>query len=334
MSKPTIADVARLADVSTATVSRALKHPGVVSKTTRQRVQDAVQRINYVPNSLGRSLRTQRSGVVILVVRDIGNPFYLEIFQGVEAAAHEHGLAVLMGNVQNDAARERRYFDMVRERAADGMILMTGQLPADYAATAQLPIVVALEHVSNQNLPTVMVDNVTAAREAILYLIELGHRRIAHVAGPTPEVLSVARMQGYREALRAANIAPETAFEIRGDYSMAGGKRAATALLSLPDRPTAIFCSNDEMAMGVIAGARELGLTIPADLSVVGFDDIVFARSFAPALTTVHQPRHDIGVRALQLLVRRLHGQPMPEQPIVLPTRLAVRASTAAPKTV
>lgn len=331
MGKATIADVARLAGVSTATVSRALKKPDVVSQAMRERVQAAVSRVNYVPNSLARNLRTQRSGVIILLVRKIDNPFYLEVFRGVESAAREHGLSVLMGNAEHDDGGGKRYFDMVRERAADGMILMTGQQPPAGCDQAQLPIIVALESVPGCAWPTIQVDNVAAAREATQYLLSLGHRRIAHVSGPTPEILGLARSEGYRGALQQAGLAVDPALEIRGDYSMDAGRRAAATLLQAPTRPSAVFCDNDTMAMGVITGMREAGLKVPADVSVMGFDDIVFARGYAPPLTTVHQPRHDIGVRALALLVRRMAGEKLPLEPIVLPTHIAVRASTAAP---
>lgn len=329
MSKPTIADVARLAGVSTATVSRALKTPAVVSQATRERVRSAVQRINYVPNGLARNLRRQRSGIVILLVRKIDNPFYLEVFRGVEAAAREHGLSVLMGNVENDDDGGRRYFNMVRERAADGMILMTGQRPPTGFAQPQLPIVVALESMPDCPWPRVQIDNVAAARAATQYLLTLGHRRIAHVTGPTPEILSLDRSRGYHAALRAAGLDADPALEVRGDYSMAAGQQAAQALLRAAPVPSAVFCDNDTMAMGVITGLHEAGLAVPGDISVMGFDDIVFARGYAPPLTTVHQPRHDIGVQALALLMRRMAGEQLSLQPIVLPTHIAMRASTA-----
>ncbi|WP_435103618.1 LacI family DNA-binding transcriptional regulator [Arhodomonas sp. AD133] len=331
-AKVTIADVARRAGVSTATVSRALKQPDRVSEATRERVQAAIDAVDYVPNSLGRNLRTQRTGTVVLVVRDIGNPFYLEIFRGVEAAARERGLSVLMGHTENDAERERWYFDMVRERRADGLILMTGKLPPGFRVTARstrVPIVVALEYLEDVRLPTVRIDNVAAAREATAYLAGLGHRRIAHVSGPTPELMSRDRLDGYRAGLADAGLAGDEALIVRGDYSMAAGREATARLLALEPPPTAVFCANDEMAMGVIAAAREAGVEVPAGLSVVGFDDIVFARNFSPPLTTVAQPRQEIGQRALELLAAQLAGEPVGVADEVMPTRIVPRASTA-----
>lgn len=331
--KPTMADVARRAGVSTATVSRALKKPRQVTEETRQRIQAAIRETGYVPNSLARNLRTQRSGTVMLVVRDIGNPFYLEIFRGVEAAARARGLSVLMANTENDADRERGYFDMVRQRSADGMILMTGKLPADYASgeTGPLPpLVVALEYLPDSGLPTVQIDNVAASASAADHLIGLGHRRIAHIAGPLPEVMSADRLAGYRQAMSAAGLPVDDGLIARGDFTIEAGHAAALTLLARADRPTGITCANDEMAMGAISAARELALRVPEDVSVVGFDDIIFARHFSPPLTTVAQPRHAIGERAMELLAARLDGEPPPEAPIIMPTRVVPRASSAA----
>jgi len=328
-----MADVARYVGVSTATVSRALKEPSKVSEATRELVEAAIRHIGYVPNSLARNLRTQRSGTVILVVRDIGNPFYLDIFRGVEAAARARGLSVLMGNTENEAERERRYFDMVRERAADGMILMTGKLPAAFEgerAQPLPPVVVALEYLIGRDVPTVRIDNAGAAREAVDYLIELGHRRIAHVSGPIPEVMSVDRCAGYRAAMERAGLR-EYIQVAAGDYSIGAGRRRGVELLRGRPRPTAVSCANDEIAIGVIEAAREMGISVPRELSVIGFDDIVFARHFSPPLSTVRQPRREIGVRAMELLAQCLEGDEVPSTPIVMPTQL-IRRGTTAPR--
>ena len=176
VKRKTIMDVAKLAGVSTATVSRVLKQPDLVSEETRELVQAAIRKTAYIPNTQARNLRTRRSGLVVLVVRDIANPFYLEIFSGVEAAAHARGFAVLMGNTQNDAAREQYYFDMLRAHSADGMILMTGKLPDnDWDAYKQLPLVVALEYIPGLDVPCVRIDNERAAQTAVEHLIGLGH---------------------------------------------------------------------------------------------------------------------------------------------------------------
>ncbi len=329
----TMKDVARLAGVSTATVSRALKQPDLVTIETRERVMAAVARVGYLPNAAARSLRRRETRMVILVVRDIANPFYLDIYRGIEQCAHELGYNVVMGNTRDDPLRERQYVDMVRAHHADGLLLMTGQLPEGMAATELPPTVVTLEYFRTLPLPTVRIDNIAAARTAVEHLIGLGHRRIAHITGPMPATLSEDRLQGYRDALAAAGLPQLEPYVVAGDYSLRSGHTAAHRLLGLDRRPTvrrptAIFAANDEMAFGAINEIRARGLRVPEDVSVVGFDDIVFAGAFHPALTTVRQPRRTIGEQAMAMLAELLAGRPPPVQTLILPTELVVRTST------
>lgn len=330
-AKPTIYSVADLAGVSVATVSRALKQPGKVTPQTRQRVMAAVQAVGFVPNAQARNLRRQSSEAVILLVRDIGNPFYLDIYKGVEEAALERGYRVLMGDARNDEARMLRYVEMVRERHADGLILMTGGLPRSLLAQPGHlpPMVVALEHFPDLALPTVRIDNVGAACAAVEHLIGLGHRRIAHITGPVPEVLSEDRHTGYLKALAAHGLAAEPGLTVRGDFSLGSGRTAVRALAGRGMAFSAIFASNDEMAVGAINELRAHGVHVPRQVSVVGFDDIVFADAAEPPLTTVHQPRREIGRIAMNLLIGCLAPDRPPPQEIVVPTRLMVRGTTA-----
>lgn len=329
-SKGTIKDVARLAGVSTATVSRALKQPEKVSAETRERVTRAVEEVNYTPNALARSLRTRETKTVILVVRDIANPFYLEIFGGVERQAHDLGYSVLMGNTRDDPERERLYVEMVHARHADGLILMTGKLPPDLIEQAHRlpPMVVALEYLKDAGLPTIKVDNVQAARRAVEHLISLGHRRIAHISGPVPEILSVDREAGYRLALHKANIEIDEMWIARGDFSARSGHRAMHQILAADPCPTAVFAANDEMAIAAINELDARDIRVPRDVSVIGFDDISFARAYNPALTTIRQLRTEIGRQAMLLLVDVIAGKPVSSDPIVIPTELVVRDSS------
>ncbi len=324
-------DVARLAGVSTATISRALVSPDKVRAETRARVMAAIDRIGYTPNALARNLRQMRTSTVILLVREIVNPFYLEIFRGVESAARQRGYNVLMSNVERSPERELEYFDLVRQRRADGIVLATGTLPdAGAGGSSDLPpLVVVSEYLPRDDLPTVRIDNVAAAAGAVEYLVGLGHARIAHIAGPLPEVLSRDRLAGYRAALERAGIETDESLVVRGDYSTHAGYRAGAALLNRRRRPTAIFAANDEMAMGAIKAAREAGLAVPRELSVVGFDDIKMASAWDPALTTVAQPCADMGARAMNWLADLLAGEASANGEVVLDTRLVVRDSTA-----
>jgi LacI family transcriptional regulator, repressor for deo operon, udp, cdd, tsx, nupC, and nupG len=310
-----IREVAALAGVSIATVSRALQQPDKVRPETRKKVFDAVRQANFVPNAQAASFRRQSNNTVILLVRDIGNPFYLEIYKGVEEAAGEAGFKVLMGDARNDENRVATHIDMVRQKHADGLILMTGQFPAELLEQGDA-------------LPTVKVDNRAASKNAMRHLIEAGHQRIVHLAGPVPESLAQERFDGYRAALAEAGIAYADELVVTGDYSIEAGRQAIGSLLEGGIAFTAIFASSDQMAIGAISELRARGVSVPADVSVIGFDDIIFANAFEPPLTTVRQPRQEMGRRAMALMVDRLNGKRTAET-IVLDTELVVRGSVA-----
>ena len=334
--RPKIKDIAERLGVSAATVSRALSDSGLVAEPTLSRIRDLAREMNYRPNVSARNLRTQKAMAVLMVVRDVGNPFYLEILKGVEATARAAGYSVLMGNTENDSDREVEYFDMLRDGHADGMILMTGKLPERkgfLASVADAPIVVALEAIENAGFPHVLIDNQGASQDAVEHLIGLGHKRIAHISGPVPEVMSIHRRDGYRKAMAASGLAIPDGYEPVGDYLLHTGQRLCQELFELPQPPTAIFVANDEMAFGVIHQLRKLGLDVPGDVSVVGFDDLFLSEAFYPPLTTVSQPRTEIGRAAMTMLLDMLTGGPTPRKPAVLPTTLKIRGTTApAPK--
>ncbi|MEO3388619.1 LacI family DNA-binding transcriptional regulator [Mesorhizobium sp. CAU 1741] len=330
---PKIKDIAERLGVSPATVSRALSGSGLVAEPTLSRIREAAQAMNYRPNVSARNLRTRRSMTVLMVVRDIGNPFYLEVMKGVERTARDAGYSVLMGNSEDDAERENGYFDMLRDGHADGMILMTGQLPPRMQGhrriPAGLPVVVALELIQGSDLPHVQIDNVAAARDAVRHLIELGHRRIAHITGPAHEAMSNLRQQGYRLAMSEAGLEVPPPYEQCGDYHVHAARSVCSALFDLAAPPTAIFCANDEMAFGAIHELRRRKLDVPNDVSVVGFDDIYLSEAFFPSLTTVSQPRAEIGRAAISVLLDIIGGGHPPADPLVLPTQLQIRGTTA-----
>lgn len=329
--RPKIKDIAIRLGVSPATVSRALSGTGLVAEPTLSRIRDAARALNYRPNVSARNLRTRRSMAVLMVVRDIGNPFYLEVMKGVEQAAREAGYSVLMGNTENDPDRETEYFDMLRDGHADGMILMTGKLPAglngDEAPATGMPVVVALEKIEGSGLPHVEIDNAAAARDAVRHLIAHGHSRIAHITGPLPEVMSVLRRDGWRAAMAEAGLSVPAGYEQRGDYLLHTAQALCGTLCDLPQPPTAIFCANDETAFGAIHELRRRGLDVPGDVSVVGFDDIYLSEAFFPPLTTVSQPRAEIGRAAMSMLLDVMDGD-MPLEPLVMPTEMKIRGTT------
>ena len=325
-----IREVAAIAGVSIATVSRALQQPDKVRPETRKKVFDAVRQANFVPNAQAASFRRQANNTVILLVRDIGNPFYLEIYKGVEEAASEAGYKVLMGDARNDVNRVANHIDMVRQKHADGLILMTGQFPTELLDQVDSlpPIVIASETVAGIALPTVKVDNRAASKNAVRHLIEAGHKQIVHLAGPFPETLAQERFDGYRDALAEAGIDYDEKLLVSGDYSIESGRHAITGLLERGISFTAIFASSDQMAIGAISELRARGVSVPGDVSVTGFDDIIFANAFEPTLTTVRQPRQEMGRKAMALMVERLNGKRTAET-IVMDTDLVVRGSVA-----
>jgi LacI family repressor for deo operon, udp, cdd, tsx, nupC, and nupG len=329
-----IREVAKRAGVSTATVSRVLSRPDVVSPDTRVRVLKAVERLGYAPNSVAKNLRTLKSRKLLVTVPDISNPFFALILQGIEDTAQKNGYAVLLGDTQHDELREERYALMLKQKEADGLIFLGHRLPKVAASVVQelaprcAPIVNGCEFSAELGVPSVHIDNAKAADEAMQHLYELGHTRIGVVTGPLVSPLSRDRLAGALASARRRG-AEQDVTVMHGDFSIRSGAEAAEALLNLPSRPTAVFCFNDEMAMGVIDTARKRGSRIPGDLSVVGFDDIRFAQCIDPPLTTIAQPMRAIGEGTVRLLLDILNGNELAPVSVTLPHSLQIRASTA-----
>jgi LacI family repressor for deo operon, udp, cdd, tsx, nupC, and nupG len=328
----TIKDVAAALGMSVATVSRALSQPELLRQETRERVLSAVQKLGYRPNLLARGLRRGRTHSILLVVPTL-SPFFLEIYAGAEEAARKSMFTVLLGHSDGEADREEAYFDQVSSGRADGIILVTGNAPEAYASgkRALPPLVAVLERLQGAEQPVVRVDHRVGAAEATRHLIELGHRRIAHITGTRHPQSTAHRQAGYRDALKAAGLPYTDEMIEEGDFSMESGQAAMRRLLDLSNPPTAVFAANDEMAFGAMTEARIQGYIVPQDLSVVGFDDQKTAAFYNPPLTTVNIPRQDLGRRAAHELIERLDGRELANE-IVLPTRLIVRESTAPPQ--
>jgi LacI family transcriptional regulator, repressor for deo operon, udp, cdd, tsx, nupC, and nupG len=332
-----IREVAKRAGVSTATVSRVLSRPDVVSPDTRIRVLKAVERLGYAPNSVAKNLRTLKSRKLLVTVPDISNPFFSLILQGIEDTAQKNGYSVLLGDTQHDERREERYALMLKQKEADGLIFLGHRLPQVAASVVQelapqcAPIVNGCEFSAELGVPSVHIDNAKAASEAMQHLYDLGHRMIGVVTGPLLSPLSRDRLQGALAAARSQGGEADV-IVTQGDFSIRSGSEAAEVLLDRAEPPTAVFCFNDEMAMGLIGAARRRGLRIPDDLSVVGFDDIRFAECIDPPLTTIAQPMREIGEGTARLLLEILNGSQLAPVSVTLPHTLQVRASTAPPR--
>jgi LacI family repressor for deo operon, udp, cdd, tsx, nupC, and nupG len=331
----TIQDVARAAGVSTATVSRVFSAPELVIETTRQRVMAVVAQLGYEPNFAAKSLRTLRTEKILVTVPDISNPFFSQVIRGVEEAALAAGYSVLLGDTRHEEAREEQYAAMFRRKEADGLIFLGHRLPetlADMVASkgARTPIVNGCEFRPGLAVSSAHIDNEGAAAEVMEHLYGLGHARIGVVTGPLASPISSDRLSGVLSAAQRHGRASALRISI-GDFSIESGVRQAGELLDEPGRPTAIFCFSDEMAMGALEAIRRRGLSCPKDVSLVGFDDIRFARHLDPQLTTVSQPMEEIGHEVVRLLLDILSGRATTLQNVTLPHELVVRASTAPP---
>lgn len=329
---PTVKDVAKVAGVSTATVSRALANPEKVSESTRAKVAQAVAETGYSPNAAARNLRRSESKTIVVILPDIANPFFSDIISGLEETAHSAGYKVLLGDSAHDPERAQGYFDLVPTNQADGIVLLTTEIPyalvKDRQANSGFPMVMACEYFNELTIPTIHIDNERGAAKAVDFLISLGHEVIGTISGPSNNPICVDRHQGYVSELQKAGLTIHDGLVREGDFSFSAGYEQGSAMLSQTEKPTAIFCHNDEMAIGVIKAARDLNINVPTELSVIGFDNIKFGEYCEPELTTVHQPREDIGKQAMKLLLDIIAEKEVPIDK-KLKTQLIVRESTA-----
>lgn len=329
---PRIRDVARVAGVSTATVSRALSRPDVVSAATLETVLTAVQQTGYTINQAARNLRQQRTMGVVALVPNLGNPFFSQILAGVSAVLAPAGYNLLVVDTQGPGVGRHIARTLDRSRA-DGLIVFDGLLPPEDFGSDALspPVVLACEWIDGIAAPRIRIDNVAGARMAAAHLAGLGHRTIGHLRGPQRNVLAEARANGVEQELAARGLPIRADWMLQGDFSLESGRRAACDWMAMADRPTGIVCASDAMACGFIGEVQRRGLSVPRDVSVVGFDDIELVAHISPALTTIRQPRHRIGETAARVLLALLAGADGPGGDTILPVELIERDSTGRP---
>ncbi|WP_295952309.1 LacI family DNA-binding transcriptional regulator [uncultured Xanthomonas sp.] len=331
----TIYDIAKHVGVTAGTVSRALSRPEKVLPATRARIEQAAAALGYVPNTVARTLKTQRSGKLLVTVPDIANPFFAQILQGAEDAAQAVGYAVLLGDTQHQPDREERYAQMLPRNEADGLIVLGHRLPPTAREIVKqqggaAPVVNGCEFDPALGIPSVHIDNAAAARAVMEHLYGLGHVRIAVVGGPPDNPLHQQRLEGVRACAKARGRLRNLTV-VPGDFSVESGHAAALTLLGRTPAPTAIFCFSDQMALGALAACRDLGIRVPDDLSIVGFDDLASSSYLTPPLTTIRQPMREIGVRAVNLLLAIIERVDVPLQQ-TLDFSLMVRGSTGVPR--
>lgn len=333
----TIKDVAALAGVSTATVSRILADPNVCLPATRFKVLAAVDELDYAPNFAAKSLRTTRSSKIVVTVPDVSNPFFSLVLRGIQNIAQPAGYAVLVGDTHLDPIREEAYGDMLLRKEADGLIFLGHKLPPSLnrlveSKDGRAPIVNGGEFDSPIEISSAHIDNAQAASDMLDHLVGLGHSRIAVIGGPVTSPASRERLSGIRRAAIKHGL-QETVTIYNTQFTIEAGEAATHSILTKPDRPTALLCLSDEQAFGALVTVREMGLSCPEDVSITGFDDTRYARVSLPALTSVQQPMVELGEEMVRLLIGIIEGAITKPRSITLKHAIIVRGSTATART-
>jgi LacI family transcriptional regulator len=331
----TLRDVAVRAGVHPATASRALNPETriLVSEDTAQRVLDAAEALGYSPNPVARSLRTRRSHTVGVLIPDLNNPLFPPIVRGLEDRLAANGYVALIGNTDSDDQRERMVFDQMRARHVDGLVLATARLRHPLlaeASRADLPVVLINRLAQDYSFPSVSVDNERGVRMAVGHLAALGHRRIAHIAGPQEMSTGLSRYRGFVTAMESSGLPVDGDLVVFAkSFTVEEGVRCSRLLLDRGGGCTAIAAGNDMLAVGCYAALDEAGLSCPEDISVVGFNDMPFIDRLRPPLTTIRFPHYQVGTEAAQLLLERIAEHSGPVKILYLAPELVIRGSTA-----
>lgn len=328
----TMRDVARHAGVSIATVSHVINETRPVSDELRDRVQGAMEKLGYQPNTIARALRSKHSNTIGLIVPDGRNPFFAEVAQGIEEVSLEHEYSLILCDSGNDLGKVLVHTKNLSAKRVDGIIFTTsGDDFEDISSLIEedtAVLVIDLD-ASGFAADAVLFDNFKGGYLATRHLLDLGHRRIACITGPSRQSLRWDREKGYSRALSDAGIPKNDTLVMEGDFQPSSGYYCALDLLRSPDPPSAIFACNDLMAMGVLRAAREVGLDVPAQLSVIGFDDIYLSAFTTPTLSTIRLPKHDMGRQAAFMLLQRIRDKTRPIETYSVDLDLIIRESTA-----
>jgi DNA-binding LacI/PurR family transcriptional regulator len=327
----TIVEVARHAGVSITTVSHALSGKRKVAAATRARIDDSIKELGYRPNAFARSLRTERSHAVALVIPDITNPYYPTLARGMQDTLHAGGYQTFVGSTDGDRENERSFLNDSLQRRVDGIAFASFATTTRMLAPvlrANIPVVSIGTTIRHRTVDCVRTDDVEGSRDATTYLIERGYAPIAMIGGPAGTSPSDNRLEGYRSALRDAGIDSDPRLLAVGDFTRTGGSKAMRRLLDGPAPPRAVFCANDLMAIGAMDAIRDAGLRVPDDVALVGYDDIEAASLVTPDLTTVVNPAYDMGRECGRLLLERMSGRRDGQRvEVVVPHRLVARTS-------
>lgn len=331
----TIRDVANRSGVSTATVSHVINGTRFVSEEVRLKVIAVMEELNYQPNAIARGLRTRKTRILALIIPDITNPFFADFTRGFQDTADEKDNLVILCNTDRIKTREIRFLEMMWQQRVDGIVINPAKVQAEdlrQLTKARISVVLIGSQINDPDFDTVMVDNIQAGYDAVQHLIDLGHRRIGLVCGSQTTSSGQKRYQGYCRAMNENKLPIENALIVEKEITYEGGREGMQQLLSLPDRPSAVFSTSDIMALGAKTAIEDAGLNIPANISLVGFDGIPEVSRTYPKLTTIEQPAYQMGQTAAQVLLEQIEANNvLPRRKIVLPHQLVVRESTANP---
>ncbi|GIV83099.1 MAG: LacI family transcriptional regulator [Candidatus Roseilinea sp.] len=329
----TIKDVADLAKVSVTTVSHVINRTRYVDPITRQRVTEAITELGYRPNTLARSLRRGETRTIGLIVPDNSNPYFAELARAVEDAGFDRGYSVILCNSDMSEAKETAYIEALLSKRVDGIILISAANRREKfssIARSGIPVVTVARELSDLPIDQVVTDNEQGGYLVGRYLIELGHRQIGCIAGPREETPSADRIVGLRRALQEAGIPLPSELVIRGDFTYESGRQVMAELLQRCPDLSAVFATNDRMAIGAMNHLWRVGKRVPGDISIVGFDDIPIAAMTCPPLTTIAPPKADFARVSVSLLIERINAGRTEPLRVVLPTRLVIRESCRA----
>lgn len=325
----TISDVAKAAGVSLATVSRVIHNQGSVRPETKEKVRQVIEDLNYQPNALARQLRTQETKTVIAIVPSIENALFQEVIHGIGTEAEKMGYQMLIADMHSQPSIEEHYLNAIRQHQVDGIISMSANMAQKLTQQIadEYPLVMAIQSLKDSCIPCVSIDNAAAARAMMMHLIRLGHREIAYITTSTALLLYQERLDSYQKTLQECGIPVDQDLIRYGEPTITGGFEQAEALLATGKRFTAIFAAGDTMALGAIKALKKNGVRVPEDCAVVGFDDIALSALWDPPLTTIRQPKEEIGRRAFRKLLALMKKQPLLNTQDILPCELVIRES-------
>lgn len=333
--KITIKDIAQEAGVSVTTVSRVLNDKPDVSTTTKKKIKKVIDKLGYNPNGIARGLVLKKTNTIGLIIPDISNPYFPEVARGIEDNAKKEGYSVIFCNTDNNKQAEIEAIELLKSKRVDGIILslsISNKSQLEKLENDKIPVVQIDRNIPGSKISSVLINNFLSAYKATMYLIKLGHTKIAHITGEMETNTARERLFGYKKALQEAEIEYRVEWVLQGDYSKESGFQQTNELLLMKEKPTAIFAANDLMALGAYEASFHYRLNIPDDISIIGHDNIDMAELIRPGLTTIAQPKYKLGELATQILIDEIEGRSNERQEIILNPELIIRKSTGGNK--